>query len=181
MVVSMEQLHAMNGRICSCGKKHSFSAEIIVGKGVLCRLPEQIRNYAAHKAFCVSDQNTWRAAGEQVGALLRESGIVYKSHCFQKENLEPDEWSVGSAVMHYEYDCDIIIGIGSGVINDICKILSAAVQKPYIIIATAPSMDGYASATSSMTRDALKSSLPSRSADVIIGDTDILCKAPYLR
>ena len=39
-------------------------------------------------------------------------------------------------------------------------------------------MDGYASATSSMTRDGLKISLPSRSADVIIGDTDILCAAP---
>lgn len=39
-------------------------------------------------------------------------------------------------------------------------------------------MDGYASATSSMTRDSLKISLPSRGADVIIGDTDILRNAP---
>jgi glycerol-1-phosphate dehydrogenase [NAD(P)+] len=39
-------------------------------------------------------------------------------------------------------------------------------------------MDGYASASSSMTREGLKISLSSRAADVIIGDTDILCQAP---
>ena len=47
-----------------------------------------------------------------------------------------------------------------------------------MIVATAPSMDGYASASSSMTRDGLKISLPSKSADIIIGDLDVLCKAP---
>ena len=45
-------------------------------------------------------------------------------------------------------------------------------------MATAPSMDGFASATSSMTRSGLKTSLPSRNADYIIGDTNILCNAP---
>ena len=39
-------------------------------------------------------------------------------------------------------------------------------------------MDGYASATSSMSMDNLKTSLNSRCADVIIGDVDILKNAP---
>ena len=39
-------------------------------------------------------------------------------------------------------------------------------------------MDGYASDTSSMALDDLKVSVPSRCADVIIGDTDILKNAP---
>jgi glycerol-1-phosphate dehydrogenase [NAD(P)+] len=39
-------------------------------------------------------------------------------------------------------------------------------------------MDGYASATSSMTVDGLKVSLPSKCADVIIGDIDVLKNAP---
>jgi glycerol-1-phosphate dehydrogenase [NAD(P)+] len=47
-----------------------------------------------------------------------------------------------------------------------------------MIVATAPSMDGYASATSSMTRNGLKVSIPSKSASVIIGDVDILKNAP---
>ena len=80
--------------------------------------------------------------------------------------------------MHYDPSCDLILGVGSGVINDICKILSNLTGNPYIIVATAPSMDGYASATSSMSRDGVKVSLNSRCADVIIGDTDILKNAP---
>jgi glycerol-1-phosphate dehydrogenase [NAD(P)+] len=80
--------------------------------------------------------------------------------------------------MHFDHSCDFVIGIGSGVINDIGKILSKTAKTPYMIVATAPSMDGYASATSSMTRDGLKISLPSQCANVIIGDLDILCQAP---
>ena len=80
--------------------------------------------------------------------------------------------------MHMEMDCDAVIGIGSGVINDIGKMLAALARLPYIIVGTAPSMDGYASATSSMTRDGLKVSLNTKGADVIIGDTDILKNAP---
>ena len=110
--------------------------------------------------------------------LLDDAGIGYTAYCYKKEILEPDEANTGLAFMHYPADCDIVIGIGSGVINDICKIVSNVTSKPYTIVATAPSMDGYASATSSMTRDDLKISLPSKCPDVIIGDTDILCTAP---
>jgi len=67
---------------------------------------------------------------------------------------------------------------GRAVINDIGKLLSNTARRHYIIVATAPSMDGYASATSSMSMDGLKVSLNSRCADVIIGDTDILKEAP---
>ena len=71
-------------------------------------------------------------------------------------------------------DAELIIGIGSGVMQDLCKYVSFQAKLPYHIIATAPSMDGYASGTSSMAMDGLKVSLPSACANVIIGDIDIL-------
>ena len=51
-------------------------------------------------------------------------------------------------------------------------------KTPYVIVGTASSMDGYASKTSSMSRDGLKVSINTRCADVIIGDLDVLCAAP---
>ena len=176
--MSIEKMNAMNGAICPCGKTHAFSADVVVGKGVIAQLPQYIRKYQATRAFVLSDKNTFAAAGNQVLNILSENGIPYSSYSFPQEALEPDEHSVGSAAMHFDTKCDIIVGVGSGVINDIAKIISNLSGKPYIIVGTAPSMDGYASASSSMTRDGLKISLPSRSADVIIGDTDILCQAP---
>ena len=176
--MSIEKMNAMNGAVCTCGKKHSFSADVVVGKGVVKQLPQYIRKFQANKPFVLSDVNTYAAAGERVCRILEEDGISYRSYSFPNPALEPDEHSVGSAMMHFDASCDIIVGVGSGVVNDIAKILSNISGKPYIIVGTAPSMDGYASASSSMTRDGLKISLPSRSADVIIGDTDILCQAP---
>ena len=176
--MSMQKLYEMNGAPCKCGKEHTFSARVISGSGVISQLPAILKEYNVKKAYVISDINTWKAAGEQVCALLSENSFKYTSHCFQQDMIEPDEHSVGSAIMHYEHDCDLVIGVGSGVINDIGKIVSAMADKPYIIVGTAPSMDGYASATSSMTRDNLKISLNSKSAEVVIGDTDILCQAP---
>lgn len=142
------------------------------------RLPEYINKFNAKKTFVIADKNTYSAAGETVCKILDNSGIGITKYVFSSDSLEPDESSVGLAVMNFDSECDVVLGVGSGVINDISKIVANVSNKPYIIVATAPSMDGYASATSSMTMDGIKISLPSKCADVIIGDIDILCKAP---
>ena len=176
--MSLEKLNFMNGRPCACGKEHRFDTRVVTGTGVLTQLGEEVRRLGGTKAFVLSDPNTYAAAGEHVCELLKNAGIAYTAFSFPESQPEPDERSVGAAVMHMDAGCDIVIGVGSGVVNDIGKILSALSHRPYIIVATAPSMDGYASATSSMNRSGLKISLPSRCADTIIGDADILCQAP---
>ncbi len=164
---------------CSCGRAHDVAIDqVVVGKGVIARLPEFVTKYGAKKPFVLADRNTYQAAGEAVVQILRGNGIVFSSFIFQNDALEPNEEAVGAAIMHFDASCDLIIGVGSGVINDIGKILSNVTGKKYIIVGTAPSMDGYASATSSMSMDGLKVSLNSRCADVIIGDIDILKQAP---
>jgi len=164
---------------CPCGKPHTVAIdEVVVGSGVIRRIPEFVKKYGAKRPFVLADVNTFAAAGEQVCAILKEAEIPYSSYVFPQKNLEPDEHAVGAAVMHFDTKCDLIIGVGSGVINDIGKILSNVSGRKYIIVGTAPSMDGYASATSSMSMDNLKTSLNSRCADVIIGDVDILKNAP---
>ena len=172
-------LNYLNACGCVCGKKHHTDVdEVLIGGGVISKLGGIVKRFGAKKVFLLADENTFAAAGEKVCATLSADGIAYSSYVFSDRHLEPDEKSVGSAIMHFDTSCDLIVGVGSGVINDIGKILSNVSGKKYIIVATAPSMDGYASATSSMSRDGLKVSLNSRCADVIIGDTDILKNAP---
>ena len=164
---------------CSCGREHIACVdEVLVGKGVMGQIPALLEKYGSRRPFLLADTNTWNAAGAALGELLEQKKIPFGSYVFPQQHLEPDEKAVGSAVMHYDNTCDLIVGIGSGVINDIGKILSSITGNKYIILATAPSMDGYASGTSSMAMDGVKVSLNSRCADVIVGDTDILCKAP---
>lgn len=164
---------------CRCGRKHTAAVDnIIIGNGVLQRLPELIHSYGGKRPFLIADRNTMLAAGEQVKGILEQAKIPYSCYVFPQDNVEPDEHSVGSAVMHFDPRCDLIIAVGSGVLNDIGKIVSNISGRKYIIVATAPSMDGYASATSSVAMDGLKTSLPSRCADCILGDIDILKAAP---
>lgn len=175
----MNSEYIKNPTGCKCGKSHlSEIKNIVTGKGVIKRLPEELQGLGVKKAFILSDINEYNAAGEKVAEILQAAGMEYSKYIFNEKQLEPDEYAVGSAVMHFDHSCDAVVAVGSGVINDIGKILAKTAGKNYIIVATAPSMDGYASATSSMSLDGLKVSVNSRCADVIIGDTDILKNAP---
>lgn len=165
-------------QVCACGKRHiGILDEYIIEKGAITRTAEFVKKYGKKHAFLLADANTFAVAGAQVVQNLTENGICYSQFVFPT-GIKPDEHAVGSAVMHYDASCDIIIGIGSGVINDIGKIVAKTSGNPYIIVATAPSMDGYASGSSSMEVDGLKSSLNTKCADVVIGDIDILKNAP---
>lgn len=165
--------------ICKCGKEHKSSVnEVIIKSGAIKEIPEIVDRYGSVRPFILADENTYKAAGEDVCRLLEDKGIDFEKYIFSKSHIAPDESSVGSVCMHYDDKCDMIIAVGSGVINDIGKIISRQTKNPYVIVATAPSMDGYASKTSSMEVDGLKVSVDSRCPDVIIGDVDILKNAP---
>lgn len=164
---------------CPCGKSHKSSVKnTVVGKGVLVRLPALLREMGARRVFLLADQNTHAVAGARVEMLLKEAGIPFCGYVFEGEGLEPDEAAVGTAVMHFDRGCDTVLAVGSGVIGDIAKILAALSSSHYAIVATAPSMDGYASGTSSMVLGGLKTTVPSKCAELIVGDTEILRTAP---
>ncbi len=174
-----EYIESYRDPICPCGKEHTTPVEdVIVGKGVLEELPAVLSRYGCRRPFLLADPNTFAAAGEQVCAILEKAGVAFASYIYKETHPEPDEAAVGAAVMHFDHSCDMVVAIGSGVINDIAKILAKTAKVPFVIVATAPSMDGYASDSSSMAMDGLKVSLYSGAANVIIGDVDILKNAP---
>lgn len=107
---------------CECGKTHSVGTRrCIIESGAIRKLPALLAECGSKKPFILSGHDTFAAAGEKVTGVLKESGIPYSSYVFLKSPVTPTEHSVGSAVMHFDYSCDAVIGIGSGVINDIGK------------------------------------------------------------
>ena len=167
----------MNKIPCACGKTHSFDSEIYAGKGAVNNIPEILKKHKSKKIYVFADKNTYEIGGKQVEQLLKNNNFDYSLYVYT-ESPKPDEKGLGSAMMHCPQNADTVIAVGSGVINDIGKMLTSISNKTYIIVSTAPSMDGYASTSSSMCCDGLKVSLSSKSADVIIGDTDIMKTAP---
>ena len=164
---------------CSCGKKHAPGvAKAVIRKGAVEELPALLKEAGAKKPFILSGHDTFAAAGELVCGFLEKAGYPYCKYVFPVSPVRPTEYTVGSAFLHFDYSCDFILAIGSGVINDTAKILARATGRKYIIVATAPSMDGFVSATSSMDRDGLKTTINSTAAWAVVGDLDILCNAP---
>ncbi len=175
----LEKLIELGAFECDCGKTHSVGTKrVIIEEGAIDRLPELIHECGAKKPFLLSGTASFAAAGERVCAALERAGIPYTKYILPGDPVKPTEATVGSAVMHFDYSCDLVIGIGSGVVNDTGKLLSAISGRRYIIVGTAPSMDGFASATSSMDRDGLKVSLDSTFAWAVVGDVDVLAQAP---
>lgn len=165
----------LGGVNCSCGKVHTCDIEYVyIEKSATERLKEICRNN--RNLLIVADQNTYDAAGEKTVAALPHKHI--KKVIFSgDEILVPNETAIAEVTDNLE-NIDMIIGIGSGVIQDLCKYVSFYNKVPYIIVATAPSMDGYASNGAAMITNGMKVTYPAGLPVAIIADTAVLANAP---
>ena len=160
---------------CSCGKLHTCDIEYVyIEKNATERLADICRENS--NVLLVADENTYAAAGEKtLGAL--NGKCINKVIFSGKEILVPNEAAI-KAVTDNLGNADIIIGIGSGVIQDLCKYVSHFNRIPYMIVATAPSMDGYASTGAAMITDGMKVTYSAGLPKAIIADTAVLANAP---
>ena len=174
----LEQLLA--GEIpCSCGKTHHCGLrEVALGHGVAAQTAEVLMRQGIHHPFVVCDVQTRAAALAQVEASLQQAGLTYTVYTFPAGHLVPDEAAVGALLMAFDPRCDGVLAVGSGVINDCCKVLAHGTGRPQVVVGTAPSMDGYASSSASMVRERVKVSLDTGCPVAIVADTAIMKDAP---
>ena len=165
---------------CACGKSHKVDIQAIrVGSGVMQELPGILRDLGASHIFLVADNYTYEAAGRQVEQLLDQAGLSYHKRVFQTETpLVPNEYALGSVLAAMTSQDDMLLAVGSGTLNDVTKYVSARTGMPYVIAATAPSMDGYASTVAPTILDGFKTTLPAVYPAAIVADVDILKDAP---
>ena len=177
--MDLEQLVRAEGYDCDCGKHHVCALKYLkIGRGVLANVPEMVAALGCKKPFVVCDQNTYEVAGKAVCEYLTAAGIAHTLYVIPSGKPAPDEWTVGSVLMHFDVSCDLLLGVGSGVVNDTCKEVAFKSGRMNAIVGTAPSMDGFASATSSLEVDHVKVSLNNQCPQGILLDADVLAQAP---
>lgn len=172
----MDIKELLKGRKCSCGMEHTCDIkEVIIEKGAIGKLSGLLGDY--NNIVLVADKNTYAVCGEAVSAQVggkAENIVVFDCEGF----LIPDERAIEKLESELSSKTDLIIGIGSGVIQDLCKYVSFDKKLPYFIVATAPSMDGYASKGAAMIIGNMKITYNAHVPAAIIGDTEILKDAP---
>lgn len=165
----------LEGIRCTCGKKHTCDIEYVsIEKNAIAHLRKICGKYRS--ILIVADENTFAAAGEHTVSALNGKHVE-KVIFSGKEILVPNEAAI-SQVQDYLGSSDLIVGIGSGVVQDLCKYVSFYNKVPYIIVATAPSMDGYASNGAAMITGGMKVTYPAGLPQAIIADTEVIRSAP---
>lgn len=165
----------LKGINCKCGKRHECSIRsVYIEKNAIARLVDICAQYK--NILIVADQNTYKAAGEKVEKTL--NGKKLSKVIFDGDNvLVPNEEAI-LTVEKFLQGVELIIAVGSGVIQDLCKYVSHFNKIPYLDVATAPSMDGYASDGAAMILNGMKETVKAGLPISIIADVDVLCNAP---
>lgn len=165
--------------VCECGKEHSSKVEhVVIEEKAIKRVPELMNVYGYKKAFIVCDANTWEAAGQEVEETVKAAGLGAVTCVLESRELVPDEYAVGYLFMNFDPTCDVVIGVGTGVLNDTSKFFSYQMKMKYFIVATAPSMDGFASTGAALISSNLKTTYNAHVPQAIIGPVEILAEAP---
>ena len=153
---------------------------IVVQRGALRLVPDLLKaHFDEGGVFLVADDNTRRAAGARLSEILAERGFTVSTEIFPgvpqlKGTVENGDILVG----RLRREGGIPVAVGSGVINDLVKYAAFQCGLPYVSVATAASMDGYASAGSPLTVKGFKHTIPCAAPRVMVADLDVIAAAP---
>lgn len=164
--------------ICDCGKEHYAPLKAVqIGKDALLELPRIAGEQGFRSLYLISDKITYEIAGKRCMEILANAGV--KSAIVQLTHVGFDEATLGDMVIGMPRDCDLLVAVGTGAINDITRYFSFKVGRPFFTVATAAPMDGFASSIAALNVNHLKTTFEAQTPQAIFGDTEILKNAPY--
>jgi glycerol-1-phosphate dehydrogenase [NAD(P)+] len=157
------------------------TADVVLGQGALGSVPEVVgRTFGGRPVAVVADATTWRVAGEQVQRRLEAAGLAT-----QAPYLFPPDTFVLADYTNVERLRDALSGhdavpvaVGSGSLNDIVKRAAHEAGRPYLVVATAASMDGYTAFGAAITRDGYKQTMTCPAPRAVVADLEVLAGAP---
>jgi len=151
-----------------------------IGKGALKKTPETFRQLFGNKeSVIVADINTFAAAGKEVFAAFQNSAHSCREPFVYSE---PDLYAEHDYVVRLEeslrqHDA-IPVAVGSGTINDLTKLAAHRLNRPYVCVGTAASMDGYTAFGASITYKGSKQTFECPAPRAALADLDVICAAP---
>lgn len=161
-------------------QKTRDTRSLILGKGAMERTAEMFTElFPGRKAVVVADTNTWKVAGAKVDSVLEAASLkAADAFIFDDPDLYA-EWGFVLQLKAYLEKIDAIaVAVGSGVINDLTKYVSFELGRPYMIVGTAASMDGYTAYGASISIDGNKQTLDCPAPKGMILDPVVSAEAP---
>jgi glycerol-1-phosphate dehydrogenase [NAD(P)+] len=138
-------------------------------------------SFGDEPAVVVADENTFEAAGRQVQQQFGSAGRrLVAPYVFPgRPTLYADYENIATLREALRTHDAIPVAVGSGTLNDIVKRAAHECERPYMVVATAASMDGYTSFGAAITKDGYKQTLSCPAPRAVLADLDVLVAAPY--
>jgi glycerol-1-phosphate dehydrogenase [NAD(P)+] len=154
---------------------------VLIGSGVIGRVGDVFASAVGDRpAIVVADGNTWDVAGAAVQERLRGAvGEVREPYVFPaKPTLYADYENIRTLVAALRDQDATPVAVGSGTLNDIVKRAAHELERPYVCVATAASMDGYTAFGAAITKEGYKQTMTCPAPGAVVADLDVLTKAP---
>ncbi|MBA4389031.1 MAG: hypothetical protein C0404_13705 [Verrucomicrobia bacterium] len=167
---------------CACGQTHSVpTLEVVYAPNVAAEMPALLRRHStAATVALVADQRTYEVAGRVAEQALCAAGITVTkvivpdpSHGSPVCDTATHDWLAA-----HTPGAEMFLAVGSGVINDLAKWLAFERGTPYVVLATAASMNGYTAANVAPTLAGVKSLVRAAAPLAVAADPAILSAAP---
>lgn len=162
-------------------KDATDTTTIVTGPGVVSETGRVFTDtFGGAACILVADENTWSIAGPQVQESLQRSGVrLIEPFVFPGvPTLYAGYENVEKLRNHLAGVDAIACSIASGTLNDITKLASGELGRPYLNVCTAASMDGYAAFGASITRDGFKITRNCPAPAALVADLAIMASAP---
>ncbi|MFD0960504.1 iron-containing alcohol dehydrogenase [Paenibacillus chungangensis] len=165
---------------CECGAHHRVELrKVVLEVGAIMRVHDVLEELKlGGRIFLLSDSITYDIAGRTVEQHLSDNGHEVTSSIQRGKPVYADELALGQALVELPLGTNCIVAVGAGTLNDIARYLSYKLDIPYLIVATAPSMDGFASGGSPLIVEGFKVTYQAVSPVAIVGDLTVLSQAP---
>jgi glycerol-1-phosphate dehydrogenase [NAD(P)+] len=129
-------------------------------------------------AVIVADEQTFAAAGGDVLESLRRAMAVHEPPFLFGSDVDAEHSFVEALQNALAASQAIPVAVGSGSINDLTKLASHRLNRPYMVVATAASMDGYTAYGASITYRGSKQTFDCPAPRAVVADLDVIALAP---
>jgi glycerol-1-phosphate dehydrogenase [NAD(P)+] len=169
---------------CVCGRTHSIEPHrVLYAPEADRRLPEILAEAVdGRRVGLVMDRRTRMIAGDEAGQAFEAAGwdawvtIVPDPRCCGGTPSCDDQ--TFATLQKSVPELDALVAVGSGVLNDLAKWLACERGIPYACLATAASMNGYASANVAPTVEGVKTLVHARAPYAVAADPHVIANAP---
>lgn len=150
-----------------------------LGNALLKDLPDVFREqFPGRHAWVISDTMLETVVAREVHRRLAEAGLTQLPPFL----FGPDVYAEYTFVTLLENALrghDVIpVAVGSGTVNDLVKLASHQVGRPYLCVATAASMDGYTAFGASITFRGAKQTFQCPAPRAVVADVEVVRSAP---